>query len=601
MKQERIRNFSIIAHVDHGKSTLADRILETTGTIDKRTFHNQLLDSMELEQERGITIKASAVKIRYKRPNGDEYTLNLIDTPGHVDFSYEVSKSLRACEGAILVVDAGQGVEAQTVANFFLAFENNLEIVPVMNKIDLPTAEPDKVKKQVKQAFGIEEHEIIMASAKMGIGIDEILERVVEKVPPPEGDPDKPLQALIFDSQYNAYQGVIVYVRIFNGSLKKGMKIRMMSSGRTYEILEVGVLTPKPNPCERLECGEVGYITCNIRAAKEVENGDTLTDDKKPADAALPGYKKIRPMVFAGIYPVNSSDFQALKDSMEKLQLSDASFVYEVESSASVGFGFRCGFLGLLHMEIVQERLEREYDMNLVITTPSVAYKVKKMHGDREIIEIENPSKMPDPSQIEATLEPFVEATILIPPAAMGPILELCKSRRGEYKGTEYLSEDRVKITYEFPLSEIIVDFNDRIKSISKGYGSMDYEPKGHRESDLVKLDILINNEPCDSFSMITHRERAQERGRKLCEKLKELIPRQMFEVAIQAAIGGKIIARETVKPMGKNVTSKCYGGDITRKRKLWEKQKEGKKRMKQFGKVEIPQEAFLAALKSDE
>ena len=600
MKQSHIRNFSIIAHVDHGKSTLADRILEVTGTIDKRDFHNQLLDSMDLEQERGITIKASAVKINYKRPNGELYTLNLIDTPGHVDFSYEVSKSLRACEGAILVVDAGQGVEAQTVANFFLAFENNLEVVPVINKIDLPTAEPEKVKKQIHQAFGISENEIIEASAKLGIGILEILERVVEKVPPPEGDSGKPLQALIFDSQYDIYQGVIVYVRIFNGMLKKGMKIRMMSSGRTYEILEVGVLTPKPNPCEKLECGEVGYITCNIRAAKEVENGDTLTDDKNPAEKQLPGYKKIRPMVFAGIYPVNSSDFQILKDSMEKLQLSDASFVYEVESSASVGFGFRCGFLGLLHMEIVQERLEREYDMNLVITTPSVAYKVKKAYTD-EIVEIENPSKMPDPSQILATMEPFVEATILIPPASMGPILDLCETRRGEYKGTEYLSEDRVKITYEFPLSEIIVDFNDRIKSISKGYGSMDYEPKGHRESDLVKLDILINNEICDSFSMIAHRDRAQERGRKLCEKLRQLIPRQMFEVAIQAAIGGKIIARETVKPMGKNVTSKCYGGDITRKRKLWEKQKEGKKRMKQFGRVEIPQEAFLAALKSED
>ncbi len=600
MKQKNIRNFCIIAHVDHGKSTLADRILEATGTIDKRTFHNQLLDSMDLEQERGITIKASAVKIRYKRPNGEELMYNLIDTPGHVDFAYEVSKSLRACEGAILIVDAGQGVEAQTVANLYLALEHNLEIIPVINKIDLPTAEPEKVKKQIHQVFGIKEDEILMASAKMGTGIDGILEAIAERIPPPEGDPEKPLQALIFDSKYDAYQGVIIYVRVFNGSLKKNMKLRMMQTNRTYDVLELGTLTPKPVPCERLECGEVGYICCNIRTAKEVENGDTMTSDANPASESLPGYKKIRPMVFAGIYPVNSSDFQALKDAMEKLQLSDSSFVYEVESSASIGFGFRCGFLGLLHMEIVQERLEREYDMNLVITTPSVAYKVRKTFGD-EILEIENPTKLPDPSQIAAIMEPFVEATILIPPACMGPVLELCEQRRGEYKGTEYISEDRAKILYDLPLSEIVVDFYDRIKSISKGYGSMDYELKGHRESDLVKLDVLINAEICEAFSSIVHRERAQNKGRSLCARLKELIPRQMFEVAIQAAIGGKIVARETVKPMGKNVTSKCYGGDISRKRKLWEKQKEGKKRMKQFGKVEIPQEAFLAALKADD
>ena len=600
MKQKNIRNFCIIAHVDHGKSTLADRILEATGTIDKRTFHNQLLDSMDLEQERGITIKASAVKIRYKRPNGEEMVYNLIDTPGHVDFAYEVSKSLRACEGAILIVDAGQGVEAQTVANLYLALEHNLEIIPVINKIDLPTAEPEKVKKQIHQVFGIKEDEILMASAKMGTGIEGILEAIAERIPPPEGEHEKPLQALIFDSKYDAYQGVIIYVRVFNGSLKKNMKLRMMQTNRTYDVLELGTLTPKPVPCERLECGEVGYICCNIRTAKEVENGDTMTSDANPASEALPGYKKIRPMVFAGIYPVNSSDFQSLKDAMEKLQLSDSSFVYEVESSASIGFGFRCGFLGLLHMEIVQERLEREYDMNLVITTPSVAYKVRKTFGD-EVLEIENPTKLPDPSQIAAILEPFVEATILIPPSCMGPVLELCEQRRGEYKGTEYISEDRAKILYDLPLSEIVVDFYDRIKSISKGYGSMDYELKGHRESDLVKLDVLINAEICEAFSSICHRDRAQNKGRSLCARLKELIPRQMFEVAIQAAIGGKIVARETVKPMGKNVTSKCYGGDISRKRKLWEKQKEGKKRMKQFGKVEIPQEAFLAALKADD
>jgi GTP-binding protein LepA len=596
MNQKNIRNFSIIAHIDHGKSTLADRILEFTGAIDSRTFHNQLLDDMALEQERGITIKASAVKIKYHAKDGQDYILNLIDTPGHVDFTYEVSKSLRACEGALLLVDAGQGVEAQTVANLYLAVEHDLEIIPVINKIDLSTADPEKVKKQIHRALGIDEREIILASAKMGIGIADILERVIAKIPAPQGDSSKPLQALIFDSQFDIYQGVIVYVRLFNGVLRKGMKIKMMGSGRTFDILTVGVLAPKPVECESLSCGEVGYITCNIRSAKEVENGDTITDAERPTDTALPGYKKVRPMVFAGIYPVNSKDFQALKDAMEKLQLSDASFVYEVESSASVGFGFRCGFLGLLHMEIVQERLEREYDMNLVITTPSVVYKIRKTNG--EMLEMENPSKMPNPSQIDAILEPFVDATIIIPPSSMGAILELCEQRRGIYKSTEYMSEDRVKVVYEFPLSEIIVDFYDRIKSISKGYGSLDYELKGHRESDLVKLDILINSEICDSFSCIVHHEKSQSKGRALCEKLKELIPRQMFEVVIQAAIGGKIIARESVRPMGKNVTSKCYGGDITRKRKLWEKQKEGKKRMKQFGKVEIPQEAFLAALK---
>jgi len=592
-----IRNFSIIAHIDHGKSTLADRILEHTGAIDSRTFHNQLLDDMDLEQERGITIKASSVKITYHKKDGKTYILNLIDTPGHVDFTYEVSKSLRACEGALLLVDAGQGVEAQTVANLYLAIEHNLEIIPVINKIDLSTAEPEKVKKQIHKILGIDDKDIILASAKLGIGIEEILDRVVERIPPPEGDPAKPLQALIFDSNFDIYQGVIVYVRVFDGVLRRGMKIQMMGTGNTFDVLELGVLAPKPVRCESLSCGEVGYITCNIRSAKEVENGDTITDAASPAATALPGYKKVRPLVFAGIYPVNSKDFQALKDAMEKLSLSDASFVYEVESSASVGFGFRCGFLGLLHMEIVQERLEREYDMNLVITTPSVVYKVRKTDG--ELVEIENPSKMPDPSQTAAILEPYVDATLMIPQSSIGTVLDLCEQRRGVYKSTEYV-DDRVKIIYEFPLSEIIVDFYDRIKSLSRGYGSLDYEVKGHRESELVKLDILINNEICDSFSSIVHRDKAQHKGRALCDKLKELIPRQMFEVAIQAAIGGKVIARENVKPLGKNVTGKCYGGDITRKRKLWEKQKEGKKRMKQFGKVEIPQEAFLAALKVD-
>jgi GTP-binding protein LepA len=596
MKQVLLRNFSIIAHIDHGKSTLADRILEHTGAIDSRTFHNQLLDDMDLEQERGITIKASAVRISYRRNDTETFMLNLIDTPGHVDFTYEVSKSLRACEGALLLVDAAQGVEAQTVANLYLAIEHNLEIIPVINKIDLSTAEPERVKHQIHKILGIDEREIILASAKMGTGIREILERVIEKIPPPEGDPEKPLQALVFDSNFDVYKGVVVYVRIFHGELRRGMKVQMMGSGKTYDVLEVGFLSPKETPCETLCCGEVGYIACNIRNAKEVENGDTLTDADRPASEALPGYKKVRPLVFAGIYPVNSKDFQALKDGMEKLSLSDASFIYEVENSASIGFGFRCGFLGLLHMEIVQERLEREFGLNLVVTTPSVVYKIRKIN--REELEIENPSKMPDPSQVEAILEPFVKATVLIPSSCMGGILELCEQRRGVYRSTEYVDEERVRLLYEFPLSEIIVDFYDRIQSISKGYGSLDYDVIGHRESDVVKLDILINHEICDSFSSMVHRDRAQHKGKALCEKLKELIPRQMFEVVIQAAIGGKIISRESVRPLGKNVTSKCYGGDITRKRKLWEKQKEGKKRMKQFGKVEIPQEAFLAALK---
>ncbi len=596
MIQDHIRNFSIIAHIDHGKSTLADRILEHTGAIDSRTFHNQLLDDMDLEQERGITIKASAVKIKYHSKNGKDYILNLIDTPGHVDFAFEVSKSLRACEGCLLLVDAAQGVEAQTVANLYLAIENNLEIIPVINKIDLSNADPERVKKQIHKILGIDEKEIVLASAKMGIGIDEILESVVERIPPPKGDPSAPLQALIFDSNYNVYQGVIVHVRLFNGELRQGMKVQLMNTGNVYDVLEVGVLVPKPLKCDALYAGEVGYIACNIRSAREVENGDTVTDALNPCHEALPGYKKVQPLVFAGIYPVNSKDFETLKDAMEKLSLSDSSFVFEVESSASIGFGYRCGFLGLLHMEIVQERLEREYGLNLVITTPSVVYKIRKTKGD--VVEIENPSKMPDPTHIEAILEPFVEARILIPPACMGAILELCEQRRGTYISTEYTSEELVRIVYEFPLAEIIVDFYDRIKSLSKGYGSLDYDLKGHRESNLVKIDILINNEICDSFSFITHGEKAAIKGRLLCEKLKELIPRQMFEVAIQAAIGGKVVARENVKPMGKNVTAKCYGGDISRKRKLWEKQKEGKKRMKQFGRVEIPQEAFLAALK---
>ncbi len=596
MKKELIRNFCIVAHIDHGKSTLADRLLEVTGAIDERTFHNQLLDDMDLERERGITIKASFVKIKYRAKDGQTYALNLIDTPGHVDFSYEVSKSLRACEGALLLVDASQGVEAQTISNLYLALEHNLEIIPVLNKIDLGHAEPERVKKQLHKIIGIDERDILAVSAKANIGIRDLLERVIEKVPPPESDDEKPLEALIFDSSYDIYRGVIIYVRVFKGVLKHGMKVMLMQTGRSYEVLEVGVLSPKPEKCSQLASGEVGYITCNIRDAKEVDNGDTVTGADRPTAKPLPGYKKIKPLVFAGLYPVNSKDFPLLKESVEKLRLSDPSFVYEVENSSSIGFGFRCGFLGLLHMEIVHERLEREYDLDLVITTPSVVYRIRRHDGEE--VELENPSKMPDPSHIDAILEPFVETSLIIPQSSMGAILELCEQRRGVYKSTEYIDEQRVKIAYEFPLSEIIVDFYDRIKSITKGYGSMDYELKGYQEGSLVKLDILINGEVFDSFSSIAHRDKAQSKGRVLCEKLKELIPRQMFEVVLQAAIGGKIITREVVRPMGKNVTAKCYGGDITRKRKLWEKQKEGKKRLKQFGKVQIPQEAFLAVLK---
>ncbi|MFA5164430.1 MAG: translation elongation factor 4 [Candidatus Omnitrophota bacterium] len=596
MDKSLIRNFCIIAHIDHGKSTLADRLLLKTGAISQREFHDQMLDGMDLERERGITIKAKAVRLVHNDADGKEYILNLIDTPGHVDFTYEVSKALAACEGALLVVDAAQGVEAQTVANLYLAREHNLAIIPIINKIDLPSAEPDRIKQQLKETLHITDADPIMASAKTGIGVDEIVGAIINHIPAPKGEPDNPLQALVFDSAFDTFKGVVIFIRVKNGTIRKGMKIRMMGTGRVYDVEEVGVFKPSPVAVDELTSGEVGYITCNIKAPKEINVGDTVTDFKRPASDALPGYKKVRPLVFCGLYPVNAKDFPFLRDALEKLELSDSSFIYEVESSVSFGFGFRCGFLGLLHMEIVQERLEREYDLNLIATTPSVVYKVKKRGGD--VVEIENPSKLPPPQEIEHIEEPYIRGFIITPSDALGNVMQLCQERRGIYKSTEYLDPTRAMLVYEFPLSEIIVDFYDKIKSMTRGYGSLDYEFKEYLESDLVKLDILINGKPCDALSFIVHKDSAYMKGNQLVTKLKELIPRQLFEVALQAAIGSKIIARETVRPVGKNVTAKCYGGDISRKRKLWEKQKEGKKRMKQFGKVEIPQEAFMAVLK---
>ncbi|MDP2929924.1 MAG: translation elongation factor 4 [Candidatus Omnitrophota bacterium] len=597
MENSLIRNFSIIAHIDHGKSTLADRILQVTGAISEREFHDQILDDMDLERERGITIKASAVRINYKAKNGIVYELNLIDTPGHVDFTYEVSKSIGACEGALLVVDAAQGIEAQTVANLYLAMEHNLVIIPVINKIDLPNAEIEKVKHQISDILGLERDEIILASAKMGMGIEDVLEAVVNRIPSPKGEDTNPLQALIFDSKFDPYKGVIILLRLMNGVIKKGARLMMMSNGKAYDVLEVGVFTPSPRQVEELRCGDVGYITCNIRDAKEVSVGDTLTDADNPATAALPGYKKVRPMVFSGIYPVNSADFSSLKEAIDKMRLSDASFVYEPESSVSLGMGFRCGFLGLLHMEIIQERLQREYDLNLVVTTPSVIYRIMKNAG--EVIEVDNPMKLPSPGEIASVDEPYVRAYMIIPKEFMGSILELSESRRGAYVSTQYLDEERVQVVYDIPLAEIIVDFYDKIKSVTRGYGSLDYEFMDYRPTKIAKLDILINGEICDALSSLVFKDRAYAKGKAVIEKLKDNIPRHLFQIILQAAIGGTIIARETIKSVGKNVTAKCYGGDITRKRKLWEKQKEGKKRMKQFGKVEIPQEAFLEALKT--
>ncbi len=597
MNNEHIRNFSIIAHIDHGKSTLADRFIQFTNTVSAREFKDQLLDDMDLERERGITIKASAVRLEYKAKNGKNYCLNLIDTPGHVDFTYEVSKSIAACEGALLLVDASQGVEAQTVANLYLALEHNLTIIPVINKIDMQNAEVDRVKRQIRDILGLDEKEIIPASAKEGIGISEILEKIIEKIPAPKGDSRNPLQALIFDSKFDTYKGAILFVRIFNGSIHKRMQVRMMNAGKVYEVKEVGIFKPEADETDSLGCGEVGYISCNIRDASEVIIGDTVTDEKNPAASALPGYRKVNPMVFCGIYPVNAKDFPILREAMHKMKLSDASFIFEPESSAALGMGFRCGFLGLLHMEIIQERLEREHNLNLVVTTPSVVYKVLLKSGD--LSEVDNPSKFPKPELIAESDEPYARIFIMIPKDSIGDVMKLAESRRAIYISTEFLGDDRARLVYEMPLAEVITDFYDKIKSISKGYGSIDYEMMNYRKADIVKLDVLINGDPVDALSCLVNKEKSQLKGRLLVQRLKENIPKHLFKIAIQAAIGGQIIAREDVGAVGKHVTGKCYGGDITRKRKLWEKQKAGKKKMKQFGKVQIPQEAFFAALKS--
>ncbi|MBN2831326.1 MAG: elongation factor 4 [Candidatus Omnitrophica bacterium] len=597
MDKSLIRNFSIIAHIDHGKSTLADRILEITGAVDKRHKGSQLLDDMDLEKERGITIKASMVRLSYKSRTGKDYVLNLIDTPGHVDFTYEVSKSLAACEGAVLVVDAGQGIEAQTVANYYLAMECDLEIIPVVNKIDLTAIDLPKVKKQIIDVLGFKEDEIILASAKEGKGIEDILERIIQVIPAPSGEINNPLKALVFDCRFDAYKGVVIFVRIVDGSISLDTQLKMVHSQAVYKIEELGVFKDlKYTAVDYLSCGEVGYFTANIREPREIIIGDTITDLKNPCSDVFPGYRQPKPLVFCGIYPVNPGDFPGLRDAMDKLKLSDASFVFEPENSQSFGSGFRCGFLGLLHMEIVQERLEREYNLNLILTVPNVVYRVIKKDG--KTIEVDTPVKLPEATDIESAQEPFVSLLMIIPVETIEAVCDFTKSRRGVFQSNEYLTEDRVKLTFSMPLSEIIVDFYDRIKSLTRGYGSLDYEFKDYLPTQLVKLDILLNGQACDAFSSIMCKEKAYPRAHALVSKLKELIPRQLFEVSIQAAVGSQILASSKVRSVGKHVTAKCYGGDITRKRKLWDEQKKGKKRLKQFGKVEIPQEAFLEVLK---
>jgi GTP-binding protein LepA len=598
-RQQQIRNFSIIAHIDHGKSTLADRILEFTGALTSREMQEQVLDKMDLERERGITIKLHAVRLNYRADNGQDYILNLIDTPGHVDFTYEVSRSLAACEGALLVVDAAQGIEAQTLANVYLALENNLEILPVINKIDLPSADPERVKQEIEDVIGLDASEAVLASAKAGIGIKEILEQIVEKVPAPNGNPENPLKALIFDSHYDPYKGVIVYVRVIDGSIRAGSKIKFMATEAVTDVLEVGTFMPHMAIVPELLVGDVGFIVAGIKNVKDTRVGDTVTDAKNVAEEALPGYRRINPMVYCGLYPIDNTEYDDLREALGKLELNDASLRYEPESSTALGFGFRCGFLGLLHMEIIQERIEREFNIPLITTAPSVIYKVTLTSGTT--MDIDNPANYPEQGKIEYVEEPYVNAKIIVPNDYVGVIMELCQGKRGDFINMEYLDTNRVTLTYDMPLSEIVYDFFDQLKSNTRGYASFDYELSGYKKSSLAKMDVLLNNEKVDALSSIVHKDRAYGRGKILCEKLKEIIPRQMFEVPIQAAIGQKIIARESVKAMRKNVLAKCYGGDISRKRKLLDKQKEGKKRMKQVGNVEVPQEAFMAVLKIDE